>query len=298
MATTPTPKNEVTKVLALSLDKISKSKRTRFGPNLRRSLLVQSVLYKAKDIYVSEVKNKQIDNHNSSDSPMENGDDHQSESDSQSETQTDNFSSSKHSAPVRRQFSSQSSVVEEQCETEEATTSDDEDSESEPMTRVVPFSRFISSPVISSDSLADNIIDELATNSETETSDDTPSIDKENNPPTTTNTSLSCGRCLKRRSSTVHDVSTNSTTNSISYIPSKRLRTNSIDHSSSDIIIASDSAPYAMDTAPSPINSLVKIFSESFMGLTSSDMVNQSQYEKTTQLNTFSLSRDSIAITA
>ena len=46
------------KLISLSLDKIKQS-RQKTGLNLRRSLLVASVLHKAKDIYITEIKNRQ-----------------------------------------------------------------------------------------------------------------------------------------------------------------------------------------------------------------------------------------------
>ena len=48
------------KLISLSLDKIKQSKE-KTGLNLRRSLLVASVLHKAKDIYITEIKNRRAD---------------------------------------------------------------------------------------------------------------------------------------------------------------------------------------------------------------------------------------------
>lgn len=87
-------KSEVTKLLTVTLDKIHESKRTKTGPNLRKSLLVASVLHKARDIYVSEIKNVR-------DSPASNEKtSSQSESQDSSQSLSDSTSASKNTKDV------------------------------------------------------------------------------------------------------------------------------------------------------------------------------------------------------
>lgn len=59
-----TRKTEVTKLITVTLGKIQQSKQAKCGLNLRKSLLVASVLQKARNIYVTEVKSRSITNEN------------------------------------------------------------------------------------------------------------------------------------------------------------------------------------------------------------------------------------------
>lgn len=52
---------EVTKLITVSLGKIQQSRQAKNGLNLRKSLLVASVLHKARDIYVLDLKHRKIE---------------------------------------------------------------------------------------------------------------------------------------------------------------------------------------------------------------------------------------------
>lgn len=115
---------------------------------------------------------------------------------------------------------------------------------------------------------------------------------------------VSCGRCLKRRASTDYPHTNNADNQSSDhstsytspyYTSSKRSRSNAVDSveiESSDELAKS----CAMDTTQ--INSLVSIFSQSFSEFSTEDHENSSVYETSTEMNTFALCRDSIALTA
>ena len=193
-------KTEVTKLITVTLGKIQESKHAKCGLNLRKSLLVASVLHKARDIYVTEVKSR-VSNH--TDSSMKTSDINNKKEDSSSVP-----------AKVRRFASQRSmSIIEE----EQVTSSQDDDNVETPVRPSAILSTASSTTgsnifndndeVVSSttsceniddgmestQSNMDDILDDLATSSEVEYATTT---DKENSPPAegfTATTSLSEG---------------------------------------------------------------------------------------------------------
>ena len=115
---------------------------------------------------------------------------------------------------------------------------------------------------------------------------------------------------MKRRASTDQsdsvDIENNNTTKDSSYtyrstatyyVPTKRCRTNSVDSLDIDTEDSIKPTSCAMDTTQ--INSLVNIFSQSFSDFTSAESSDMNAaYETSTEMNTFALCRDSIALTA
>lgn len=246
---------EVTKLITVSLGKIQQSRQQKCGLNLRKSLLVASVLHKARDIYVAEIKHRRTDT-------------------------TDELPSK------RIRLVTQKSVV----ETEQ---NNDTHSESEPSESTDNGST--PAPTLPTPSKEDVAVQR----------DSVIEVNKENSPPHTEQTTedkntSSCNRCLKRRhepASTNNVTSfTQSQENREKIVPKKRLRAESVittDSSDTNNNTPTDSAP---NTA---INSLVTIFSSAFAGLSSEkkDSTNCTS-STTTELNTFSICREPIALRA
>lgn len=235
---------EVTKLISVSLGKIQRSRQSKNGLNLRKSLLVASVLHKARDIYVLDLKHKQIESSDSEEQPTK-----------------------------KCKFQTQRSVVEAQSEVEsdeESQYDAEHDSLSEP----------------DSQSMCDDILDQICEG-------DSESTDKENSPPSvesvTSNRldSLSCKPCLKRQLSNENSSQTQDTCtdSDVIHTPKKRQRIESLDCTSS-----TDSAP---------INNLVQIFNSTNFGEQSDDKTKSTcSGHSAAELNSFSLRRDAIALTA
>ena len=212
---------EVTKLISVSLGKMHQSRQTKCGLNLRRSLLVASVLHKARDAYVTEIKNRKVD------------------------SQRPSETAAPAPEPVRkRRFTAQRSMVDSTSEQNtnnldnNVNSSADIKSDTDSNDSVKRVKRdAVSSTTVSTQKesqscvVADNVLDMLASESETESCDSqsNTNIDKENSPPSTGNddkdisnkqdnntvaSSLSaCGRCsLKRRYSQQNDSSSNGAT--------------------------------------------------------------------------------------
>lgn len=311
MATSGDRKAEVTKLITVTLGKIheSKTKQAKCGLNLRRSLLVASVLNKARDIYVTEVKNRRAvaasANTSSSNSEIDDHDDSQSECDSP--------------AKMRRRLMTQRSLscVEAQIDSTSDSSADhsvpyemetEQQNDSVTSTSVLPVQSTIT----------DTVLDTLADDSGMITVQ----TDKENSPPLKLESiTSSCSRCLKRKSSQTDfdsDVDNNNkpsekpdhtlsfSSRLVSYVPKKRLRSDSIDNSEPPMLEMLDTSENLKSSNANSldsvqINCLVKIFSQQ----TFSDDSNTHTGEQSsrhnnnsTELDTFALCRDSIALTA
>ena len=314
---------EVTKLISVSLGKMHQSRQTKCGLNLRRSLLVASVLHKARDAYVTEIKNRKVD------------------------SQRPSETAAPAPEPVRkRRFTAQRSMVDSTSDqnsynnldnnvnSNSADIKSDTDS-NESVKRVKRDA--VSSTTVSTQkesqscAVADNVLDMLASESETESCDSQSktNIDKENSPPSTGNgdsnkqdnntvaSSLSsCGRCsLKRRYSQNDSSSNGATTTTTDDYPSledsssnqdnnfskqKRSKADTVS-SPSDNNTSLVSAVNSTDTTQ--INDLVQMLRQSFPEFTpteedhhdSSILSSTSSGCDTT--NTFSI-REAIVLTA
>lgn len=165
-----TRKTEVTKLITVTLGKIQESKHAKCGLNLRKSLLVASVLHKARDIYVTEVKHRSID---------------QSSTDSDNANDTNSFVPAK----IRRRYTNQRSrsIVEEEVTQSSHQNEGTASLQSKSSRRLIrPMSVNSSGDSTScpeSPSGVCDILDELASQSDVESQTSTITVNKENNPP-------------------------------------------------------------------------------------------------------------------
>jgi len=306
---------EVTKLISVSLGKMHQSRQTKCGLNLRRSLLVASVLHKARDAYVSEIKNRRVDCQKASEE------------------------AAPAPEPVRkRRFTSQRSMVDstsDQNSNITSTTSSDGEN-SEDKTEAVESKRAKTEAVTSTESttsnikesqakVADNVLDILASDSDDSTKSN---VDKENSPPdnrseisvkqdtSNSQSQSSCGRCLKRRlshndsQSTETSLSNGATTAEATSNSSSRNNqdTPSAKRSKPDISSSSDNNSLLSaitSDSTTQINNLVRIFSQSFPEFTATEEPESSLLSssgcdtKPSELNTFALHlRESIVLTA
>lgn len=286
------------KLISLSLGKIQQSRQIKSGLNLRKSLLVASVLHKAKDIYMTEIRTRP--KFGSQKSVVESNSQTADKGDSES-IQDDMDTTKDQSTNLN---SDSTSIISKSPNTQ--------DYEAETAAAAASIS-------------CDSILDELANESEQE-------LNKENSPPaavTASNNngsdskvsdaltstrveSLSCRPCLKRRSShfdtdiptTVNDSETDSTTKKA------RVEAPSLSHSST----TGQSYESQPDTG-NQINSLVHIFSAGFSAFGNHTADSTNGYDDnshsdsssnsststscySTELSTFTLCRESIALTA
>jgi len=316
---------EVTKLISVSLGKMHQSRQTKCGLNLRRSLLVASVLHKARDAYVTEIKNRKVD------------------------SQRPSETAAPAPEPVRkRRFTAQRSMVDSTSDqnsnnldhnnvnSNSADIKSDTDS-NESVKRVKRDA--VSSTTVSNQkesqscAVADNVLDMLASESETESCDSqsNTNIDKENSPPSTgsddkdisnkqdNNTvasSLSaCGRCSLKRRYSQNDSSCNgATTTTTDDYPSledssnqdnnfskqKRSKADTVS-SPSDNNTSLVSAVNSTDTTQ--INDLVQMLRQSFPEFTPTDedhhdsSILSSTSSGCDTTNTFSI-REAIVLTA
>lgn len=317
MAAAVGSKTEVTKLITVTLGKLQESKHAKCGLNLRKSLLVASVLHKARDIYVTEVKNRRFSSRvmDTTTTDSENNGDEDGNNKKPQTTVTPakirRFAVKRSMSVIEEEESNLSSQDDDSqnyllspnvpAETNDESEEDDDSS----LTVIRPPKRLCSNASTSEEETqlaVDDILEELA--SENDAIDSSITTDKENNPPTNdpllTSTAVSCGRCLKRRASTdyqdVCDQDNNNqdpySSTQFSYAMKKRSRTNSMVASDSSNLEEAKSC--AMDSTQ--INSLVNIFSQSFSEFSSTD--SDAIYETSTEMNTFALCRDSIALTA
>jgi len=296
---------EVTKLITVSLGKMHQSRQTKCGLNLRKSLLVASVLHKARDVYVSEIKNRKVDTKRVTEEPKSSPE------------------------PVRkRRFTSQRSMVESESSDVSSTESVDSTEECDSNNKRSKSTPIVSSTVgeesnqtntvvnesqSSAADLADTILDKLASETNNSTTMST-AMDKENSPPSMIQTSGSNTeskpittnnvRCLKRRYSCNDSTQQSGATDTKdevtdSSIQQKRSKTDCND--SSTIVNTHDSQ--------TQINCLVKIFSQSFpefttttenhIVVTSDSLISSTSCDKPSELNKFAKHlRESIALTA
>jgi len=308
---------EVTKLISVSLGKMHQSRQTKCGLNLRRSLLVASVLHKARDAYVSEIKNRRVDCQKSSEE------------------------AAPAPEPVRkRRFTSQRSMVDSTSDQNSniTSTTSSECENSEDKTEAVESKRTKTEAVTSTEpatsnlkesqsqaKVADNVLDILASDSDDSTKSN---LDKENSPPdnkseisvkqdrSNSQSQSSCGRCLKRRlshndsQSTETSLSNGAITGEATSNSSSRNNqdTPSAKRSRPDISSSSDNNSLLSaitSDSTTQINNLVRIFSQSFPELTATEEQESSLLSssgcdtKPSELNTFAIHlRESIVLTA
>ena len=221
---------EVTKLISVSLGKMHQSRQTKCGLNLRRSLLVASVLHKARDAYVTEIKNRKVD------------------------SQRPSETAAPAPEPVRkRRFTAQRSMVDSTSDQNSNNNLDNNvnsnsvdiksDTDSNESVKRVKRDA-VSSTTVSTQkesqscAVADNVLDMLAFESETESCDSqsNTNIDKENSPPSTgsddkdisnkqhnnavASSLSSCGRCSLKRRYSQNDWNNGATTTTSDDYPS------------------------------------------------------------------------------
>jgi len=312
---------EVTKLISVSLGKMHQSRQTKCGLNLRRSLLVASVLHKARDAYVTEIKNRKVD------------------------SQRPSETAAPAPEPVRkRRFTTQRSMVDSTSDQNSNNNldnnvnsnsvdikSDTDSNESVKRVKRDAVSSTTASTQKESQScaVADNVLDMLASESETESCDSqsNTNIDKENSPPSTGNDDsnkqdnntvasslLACGRCSLKRRYSQNDSSNGATTTTTDDYPSledssnqdnnfskqKRSKADTVS-SPSDNNTSLVSAVNSTDTTQ--INDLVQMLRQSFPEFTPTDedhhdsSILSSTSSVCDTTNTFSI-REAIVLTA
>jgi len=248
---------EVTKLITVSLGKIHQSRQQKCGLNLRKSLLVASVLHKARDIYVAEIKSRRSDT-----------EDH----------------------PAKRvRLSTQSSVT-------EGVTESPTDA------RIASTTKTTTTTTSSVTPSAIDITDVLASQSESENGelksveerkiedDSTTEVNKENSPPEPESDNTSC-RCLKRRHDSLPTDNVSSHTNPETrekITPKKRVRSESLSAENNNVTDSQQTEQMSL---------LVQTFNSSFAGFGLTEQKNCTS-NSSVELNTFSISREPIALRA